>query len=82
MEINLIAEAFKFLILGMSTVFLFLILMVYVLQLQSMIVAKYFPQSKEEDTTGAKSTSKVSQNGNLALVAAIAASLKSYKQSK
>jgi len=82
MEINLIAETFKFLILGMSTVFMFLVLMVYVVEFQSKIIAKYFPQTKEEGITGTKSTSKVSQNGNLALVAVIAASLKSYKQSK
>ncbi len=82
MEINLIAETFKFLILGMSTVFMFLVLMVYVVEFQSKIIAKYFPQTKEEGIPRVKSTSKVSQNGNLALVAAIAASLKSYKQSK
>ncbi len=82
MEINLIVETLKFLVLGMSTVFLFLILMVYVLELQSKIIAKYFPQHQEEELTKDNSKQKVSQNGNLAVVAAIAASLKSYKQSK
>ena len=82
MEINLIGETFKFLILGMSTVFLFLILMVYVLEFQAKIIAKYFPQREEENTSQSNSKQKVSQNGNLAVVAAIAASLKSYKQSK
>jgi len=82
MEINLIVETLKFLILGMSTVFLFLILMVYVVEFQSKIIAKYFPQINEEDISKVNSTKKVSQNGNLVVVAAIAASLKSYKQSK
>ncbi|MDO5650133.1 MAG: OadG family protein, partial [Gallicola sp.] len=35
---------FKFMILGMSAVFLFLILMVYVLKLQHIIIAKFFPE--------------------------------------
>ena len=82
MEINLIVETLKFLVLGMSTVFLFLILMVYVLEFQSKIIAKYFPQRDEEDISKGNSKQKVSRNGNLAVVAAIAASLKSYKQSK
>jgi oxaloacetate decarboxylase gamma subunit len=82
MEINLIAESVKFLILGMSTVFMFLVLMVFVLELQSKIIMKFFPPKKEEESTGSNSTSELSRNGNLAVVAAIAASLKSYKQSK
>lgn len=82
MEINLIGETFKFLILGMSTVFLFLVLMVYVLEFQAKIIAKYFPQREEETIPQGNSKQKVSQNGNLAVVAAIAASIKSYKQSK
>ncbi len=82
MEINLIAESVKFLILGMSTVFMFLVLMVFVLELQSKIIMKFFPPKKEEDSTACNSTSELSRNGNLAVVAAIAASLKSYKQSK
>jgi oxaloacetate decarboxylase (Na+ extruding) subunit gamma len=81
MEVNLIAESLKFLVLGMSTVFTFLVLLVFVLNLQSKIIMKYFPVKKESPRVS-NSTSELSQNGNLAVVAAIAASLKSYKQSK
>ncbi|ACZ11639.1 OadG family protein [Sulfurospirillum deleyianum] len=81
MEVNLIAESLKFLVLGMSTVFMFLVLMVFVLNLQAQIITKYFPASKENINVG-NSTLELSQKGNLAIVAAIAASLKSYKQSK
>jgi oxaloacetate decarboxylase gamma subunit len=45
MEINLIAEGFKFLALGMTTVFLFLLLMIYILKLQTKLVQKYFPDT-------------------------------------
>jgi oxaloacetate decarboxylase gamma subunit len=45
MEVNLITEGFKFLALGMTTVFLFLLLMIYVLKLQAKLVQKYFPDA-------------------------------------
>jgi len=45
-EVNVVAEAVKFMILGMGIVFTFLIIMVYAMQLQAKIVEKYF--SKEE----------------------------------
>lgn len=78
MEINLIAETLKFLVLGMSTVFMFLVLMVIVLNLQSKIIMKFFPH-KEETPTQSR---PIPQKGNLAVIAAIAASLQSYKKSK
>ena len=75
MEINLIAETLKFLVLGMSTVFMFLILMVFVLNLQSKIIMKFFPHKEGAST-------QKRQRDNLAVIAAIAASLQSYKKSK
>jgi len=78
MEINLIAETLKFLVLGMSTVFMFLVLMVFVLNLQSKIIMKFFPQQEEASTQNRP----IPQRGNLAVIAAIAASLQSYKKSK
>lgn len=81
MEVNLIVESLKFLVLGMSTVFMFLVLLVLVLNLQAKIIMKYFPTKTENINLG-HSSLESSQQGNLAVVAAIAASLKSYKQSK
>lgn len=80
MEVNLIAESLKFLVLGMTTVFLFLTLMVYILNIQAKIITKYFPQ-KEEQSDANNHNQGLSRNGNLSVVAAIAASLESYKQS-
>ena len=43
MEINLVAEGLKFMVLGMGVVFVFLALLVQVMKWQAAIVAKYFP---------------------------------------
>lgn len=81
MEVNLIVETFKFLVLGMSTVFMFLILMVFVVQLQSKIILKYFPQ-KEEPELYPKVSRKANKKDDLAIIAAIATALKLYKKTK
>jgi oxaloacetate decarboxylase gamma subunit len=43
MEANMTMEGIKFMILGMTTVFLFLLLMIAVLKLQTKILNKFFP---------------------------------------
>lgn len=48
MEISLIGETLKFLVLGMSTVFMFLVIMVYVVELQSKIIMRFFPNHPPE----------------------------------
>ncbi|MGM0623230.1 MAG: OadG family protein [Campylobacterota bacterium] len=59
MEINIVAEAFKFMLLGMGIVFLFLIFLVYVLKLQAKLVQKYFPDKElPQDTTATTSNKK------------------------
>jgi oxaloacetate decarboxylase gamma subunit len=42
MEINLVAEGLKFMVLGMSVVFVFLALLVWVMKWQATLIAKYF----------------------------------------
>lgn len=81
MEVNLIVETLKFLVLGMSTVFMFLVLMVFVVELQSKIILKYFPQ-KEEPILYPKASQKVQKKDDLAIIAAIATALKLYKKTK
>ncbi len=43
MEINLVAEGLKFMVLGMGVVFVFLALLVQMMKWQAAIIAKYFP---------------------------------------
>ena len=46
MEVNMISEAIKYMFLGMTTVFLFLILLIFVLKLQAKLLNKFFPLKK------------------------------------
>jgi oxaloacetate decarboxylase gamma subunit len=79
MEVNLIVETLKFLVLGMSTVFMFLALMVVVLEIQAKLILKYFPPKQESVSVG-NSTPELSQKDNFSVVAAIAASIRSYNK--
>ena len=44
MEVNLVAEGVKFMILGMGIVFVFLGVMIVVMNVMSKIVHRYFPE--------------------------------------
>ena len=79
METNLIAEAFKFMVLGMGIVFTFLIVMVYALKLQALIIGKYFPEKKVEPS---KPKTAASTNNNTAKMAAIVAAVQHHKNLK
>ena len=79
MEINLIAEAFKFMVLGMSTVFSFLILLVLILNIQAKVLTKFFPQKAAEPVNAGGNVTRAKSTDNLAVVAAIAATLKHKK---
>ncbi|MDD3462444.1 MAG: OadG family protein [Sulfurospirillaceae bacterium] len=81
MEINLIAESLKFMVLGMSTVFSFLILMVYVVEIQAKVIAKFFPQ-KPVIVGLENEVKKSSSKDDKALIAAIYSAIQSYKKSK
>jgi len=73
MEIDLVAEGVKFMIIGMGTVFLFLIIMIVVLKFQAYIIGKYFP---EKVAPVAPSSSPMNDKG---LVAAVSAAIQMYK---
>ncbi len=83
MELNLVTEGLKFMVLGMVTVFLFLILMVIILQFQSKLVNKYFPQKVAPTPSPKATNSQVSsKRDDKALVAAITAAITTFKNSK
>ncbi|TET90442.1 MAG: Na+-transporting oxaloacetate decarboxylase subunit gamma, partial [Sulfurovum sp.] len=50
-EVNLIGESIKFMVLGMTVVFSFLIILVQVVKLQAKIINKYFPEETPKAPT-------------------------------
>ena len=48
MEIDLVGEGLKFMILGMTIVFAFLLVLVQVVKLQATIINKFFPEKAPE----------------------------------
>ena len=50
METNLILEGFKFMGLGMGTVFLFLIIMIVCMNIMSSIIHRFFPEPQPSAT--------------------------------
>ncbi len=81
MEIDLLSEGFKFMVLGMVTVFVFLVVMVIILHFQSKIINKYFPEKKVA-VPNRQSALQPKQQDNKALVAAITAAITTFKNSK
>ena len=82
MELNLVTEGLKFMVLGMVTVFLFLILMVIILHFQAKIINKFFPQKAASTPSRASSTQTSSKKDDKTLVAAITAAITTFKNSK
>ncbi|MDF1882178.1 OadG family protein [Sulfurimonas sp. MAG313] len=74
---NLVFEGFKFMALGMGTVFSFLIIMIIAMNLQSLFIHKFFP---EPMPTIPGSTPK--KNNDKAKIAAISAAIQHHKNVK
>ncbi len=80
-HVNLVMEGLKFMVLGMTTVYLFLLLMVFVLNIVSKIVKKYFPSKKLRPVYMKREAVKASEAKNDdAVVAAIVASIQQFKK--
>ena len=83
METNLIMEGFKFMVLGMTTVYLFLMLMILVMKIVSKVVNRYFPQKKLSPISIEKvNLSNSEQSNDGAIVAAITASIQEFRKQK
>ncbi|MDF1874543.1 OadG family protein [Sulfurimonas sp. SAG-AH-194-I05] len=75
METNLIIEGFKFMGLGMGTVFLFLIVMIASMTIMSSVINKLFPEPHQNpDDTVAK------KQDNKKVIAAITAAISHHRQ--
>ena len=77
METNLVMEGVKFMFLGMGTVFTFLIIMIFFINLMSLIIHKFFPEPQVTDEASVGNTQKDSTK----IVAAITAAIAHHRQS-
>ena len=82
MEINLVEEGLKFMVLGMVTVFLFLILMVVILHFQAKILNKFFPEKAASTPSRNNAAQKSPSKDNKVLIAAITAAITTFKNTK
>ena len=77
METNLVIEGVKFMFLGMGTVFVFLIIMIFFINLMSFVIHKFFPEPLAADEAPVGNT----QKDNKKIVAAITAAIAHHRES-
>jgi len=80
MEVNMTIEGLKYMVLGMTTVFLFLLLMIYVLKLQKIILDKFFPPKPVTAAPVKQPTSTGSGTDDEETIAVITAAITEYKK--
>jgi len=66
-EANLLLESIKFMVLGMTVVFTFLILLIIVVNLQAKLIAKFFP---EEAPAAPTTSGKADESHHVAAIIA------------
>ncbi len=76
MELDLVAEGIKFMIIGMTVVFGFLILMVVAISIQAKIVNRFFPEKPASTPKAAPAAGSVD---DASVVAAIMGAVKAFK---
>jgi len=74
METNLVLEGFKFMGLGMGTVFAFLIIMIVCMNIMSKLIHRFFPEPQASATPSAPA-----QQDNKKVVAAITAAIAHHR---
>ena len=75
MEINLVSESLKFMVLGMSVVGVFLVILVQVIKIQAKIIDKYFPEKAPEVPATSNNTNEEAHH-----VAAIIAAVTEFRK--
>ena len=73
-DVNLIGESLKFMVLGMTVVFSFLLILIQAIKLQAKIINKYFP----EETSAAPAPS--GQADESQRIAAIIAAVTEFRK--
>jgi len=79
MEINLVGESLKFMVLGMIVVFIFLVVLVELMKLQAKLIEKYFPEKEVQPPTRGNNTKKVDDSQR---TAAIIAAITEFNKNK
>ena len=79
METNLVLEGVKFMMLGMGTVFMFLVIMILVTNAVSKIVNRFFPEPVSVPKETHNTTAQSAQN-NKRIVAAITAAIMHHRK--
>ncbi|AQW81347.1 OadG family protein [Campylobacter pinnipediorum] len=77
MNINLVSEGFSFMVLGMSSVFLFLVIMIFTLSIQGRFINKFI-KNEIIDNDNKKICFKKENNNEL--VAAISVAISNFKK--
>jgi len=77
MEIDLVGEGLKFMVLGMTIVFVFLLVLVQVVKLQAMIINKFFPEKAPEAVSTSSNTTQEKHH-----VAAIIAAVTEFRKNQ
>jgi len=77
MEIDLVGEGLKFMVLGMAIVFVFLMVLVQVVKLQAFLINKFFPEKAPE---AAPASSNATQEAHH--VAAIIAAVSEFRKNQ
>ncbi|WP_309500185.1 OadG family transporter subunit [Sulfurovum sp.] len=71
MEIDLVGESLKFMVLGMLIVFVFLLLLVEIMKLQAKIINKFFPEKVPEVVPAPSSNATQETHHVAAIIAAV-----------
>ncbi|MDD2652730.1 MAG: OadG family protein [Sulfurimonas sp.] len=80
MDMNPVLESLKFLVLGMGTVFLFLVIMIYCMNIMSSILSKYFPEARPDVNAKLNLATSSTQKDDKKIVAAITAAIKYHRE--
>lgn len=79
MEINLVGESLKFMVLGMAIVLIFLLILVEIMKLQAKIINKFFPEKAPKIVaTPSNTTNNATQEAHH--VAAITAAVAEFRK--
>jgi len=79
---DLLLESVKYMILGMSIVYLLLLCIVFLTKLQSKIITKYFVNKKESLKDTKKDLKSQNSVEDKAVVAVITAAITAYKKGR